>query len=240
MTFLLLLFLPFLLVQLRRTLTCTGQVKFLQQNTIVINLLRKVEEFDFQTSLRSNPRLKELITSFRNPCDPFEFDYTCKLALGDWATIVFTFVLFARNHTSNHTIPMTEDTLLPSKTEVLLLIKHKVSHKVEDASGDLWCAPAIVMLRGRSRHWEETVCHWASHWSSGYMSLCWFPVAVKPWLYALWGRVWAGDSCPLRLIHSVKLVFQKARALWQNTDTCTVDSAVTMTKLYWKWTSKCK
>lgn len=172
MTFLLLLFLPFLLVQLRRTSTYTGQVKFLQQNTIAINLLRKVEELDFWTSLRSNPRLKELITSFRNPCDPFEFGYTCKLTLGDWATIVFIFVLFARNHTSKHTIPMTEDTLLPSKTEVLLLIKQKVSHKVEDANGDLWYAPAIFMLRGRSRHWEETVCPWASHWSSGYMSLC--------------------------------------------------------------------
>lgn len=104
-------------------------------------------------------RFKELIILFRNPCYPFEFGYTCMLTPGDWATVVFTFVLFAINHTSHYTIPITEDTLLPSKTEALLFIKQKVSHKMENVSGDLWYAPAIFMLRGRSRHWGETVCH---------------------------------------------------------------------------------
>lgn len=109
--------------------------------------------------MTKSSRLKELVTLFRNPCYPFEFGYTSKLTLGDWATVIFTCLPFAINHTSNYTIPVTEDTVLPSKTQILLLVKQKISHKMENASGDLWHAPAIFKLRGRSRHWGETICH---------------------------------------------------------------------------------
>lgn len=63
---------------------------------------------------------------------------------------------------------MTEDTLLPSKTEVLLLIKPKTSHKMENASGDLWNAPAIFMLKvdpgtGEKLSATQEGKYWGSH-----------------------------------------------------------------------------
>lgn len=103
---------------------------------------------------------------FRNPCDLFGCTY--KLTLRNWALVVFTFVAFAINHTSNYPVPMTEDTLLPRKPEVVLLIKQKISHKMENASGDQWYAPVFFMLEidpgtGEKLSATQETKYWGSH-----------------------------------------------------------------------------
>lgn len=75
---------------------------------------------------------------------------------------------FAINHTSNYPVPMTEDTLLPRKPEVVLLIKQKISHKMENASGDQWYAPVFFMLEidpgtGEKLSATQETKYWGSH-----------------------------------------------------------------------------